>query len=199
MGLEEIDETYRREIEQADKDFVDAINKKSDLKLAEKIYREKLKRAREKYSKLVEKNLGAEKKKKKPKKKEKKEKTKPFKVKLENFEVGQLERLKLRIGIFKFKLRINLRKLFKVVIPKIIFYAYIIVKLKVSRFYNKTKNKISDLIDRIENFFVRVYDGFKEFLKKAYEKFLNMPEKIMSLFSRKKKDEKKETSSGQSK
>ncbi len=199
MGIDEIDESYRREIEQADKVFVESINKKSDLKAAEKIYGESLKRARDKYSKLVEKNLGAEKKKKKPKKTEKRERTNPFKVKFEKFDVAWQERLKLNIGIFRFKIKLGRRKIRKLITPKIVFYYYVIFRIKIGRFYRKTRDAIINLIERVENFIVGVYNGLTDFSKKVYEKFLNLPELVINKIKNIKKKLKEKKGNGEEK
>lgn len=196
MGIEEVDEAYRREIEQADKDFVEAINKKVNLKTAEAVYLGRLKAARVRYAKNIEKNLGELRggKKKKPSAKE--SATKPFKVNLDSYDLSFHEKIKFKWSFFKFMSKIRIRNFHLKVTPRIVSYSFIVVRLKIARFFRRISNKINSAIDEVKNFFAKVYEGVKEAMKKVYEKTLNAPEWIMtklkSMKGKKKEGEKKE-------
>lgn len=194
MGIEEVDDAYRRDIEQADKNFVEAINKKVNLKTAEGIYLGRLKAAREKYARNIEKNLGELRggKKKKPKDKEKQ--IKPFKVNLDSYDLTFFERVKFGWGFFKFRNKIRLRNFHLRITPSFVSYGFIVIKLKIGRLFRRISNKLNSAIDAVRNFFAKAYEGLKEAMKKVYEKTLNAPDWFMTKLKslKGKKGEKKE-------
>jgi hypothetical protein len=101
MDLDEIEEIYRKELEQAENDFLKEVANSKDSSPAEKRYKEKVKIAQNKY--YVSVNSYLEKEKKNYGKKEQKKKpeiTAPFQVLPGNFELSRWEKRKLKWGLF---------------------------------------------------------------------------------------------------
>jgi len=117
---EEIEIFYEKETENLDKEFLKNIKDSKDKKKMHKEYEEKLSALREEYKRRYEKYLSYQKKiiSKKPPAKEGKEKVGQFKVTPLKLEQTKKERFDLKYNLFKFRLKIKIKNIFRAITPR---------------------------------------------------------------------------------
>src|SRR3989344_902412 len=107
MDLEEIDYIYKAEIEKADKEFLEGIKNKVNVKQLELKHKEKLAKAKEKYEKQFIKILKDNKGKKSARKVAKSKKSSKFKVDDKRIGLSLVQRAKFRFKLLKFNLGVK--------------------------------------------------------------------------------------------
>jgi hypothetical protein len=157
--MEEIEEFYKREVEKAEIEFLDALKTgKVSREELEKKYKERLALAKKRYEELNLKFINEQKKIKPKKPKKTKEKAERFIVKHLNLKLTRRERLKLRYDFAVFRLKIITRDFFQGVVPTSLALWYI----KKKRNARQNSGKFSNYIRAVYSEFIEaVYDFFK--------------------------------------
>ncbi len=185
MDLEEIEAIYKKDLDKAEKEFLEGIKNSKDMTKIEEKYKEVLNASREKYSDSVNyfiKKQNKEKKKKEPKK----GRAERFKLDESSLEISRYGKFKTKFGLFIFKLKFNLRNFRKRNTPHFLSILNIKTKFKFRKIFDKINNLISLITEKIRNTFENLRESVKEFVKKLMEKSKDLPEKALSLFKRKK-------------
>lgn len=197
MELEEIESNYKKELEDAEKELLEGAKNNVRIADLEKAYREKSRIAREKYYKLISKEISASKKTSSKKVLKKEDTVKKFDVDSRSFDIGFFKRMQLRLGLFLFKLRFKTRNSLREKTPRSFSYNYLKFKIKTKRGLGKVKGLFLNLIVSTKDSLVEAFQGMKEVAKKIYEFIAGLPGKVIAKFSKKKeevkKEEKKET------
>ncbi len=195
MELDEIEETYSKSVEEAGKEFVKGIQEKKETKELEKKYKEKLKEAREQYYKDITKKLK-EKPKQKKKKKKKSNEIKPLQVVQGGYNLTAWQRLKLNTKLRFFKLRFRVHNARKKATPLWGSYAFLKLKLKITRAFKTIKQFIARTLHAIGSGLKKGGIAIKKGSIKVGKKIATLLKKVMtgmlSIFKKKKKEEKKE-------
>ncbi len=192
MDLDEIEDVYKRELEDAEKDFLQATAEKKDANGAEEKYRSRIRAAREKYYKTIKIYLEKEKSSREKKgKKEKTEENKQFKVEPGKFELSWWEKQKIKWGLIFFKAHFKTRNKARKNTPRAVSYEYYSLRLSLRKFFGT----IADATDRMVSTIVAVsqhlFEIVKDFLKKFLKYLGGIPGKIADRFKKKGKEEKK--------
>lgn len=185
MDLEEIEEAYRKQLEDAEKIFLKAVADKKGVKEAEKTYKAKVKAARDKYYSSINAHLEKEKKSYgKKNKKTKREDTKPFKVEPGNFELSWWQRQRLSWGLYFFKKRFATRNKMRKNTPKFVSYQYYKWKLFFKKFYLAVADAISRTLSELAAMFKSLYEWSGDLTKKVLKYLGGVPGKLMALLNK---------------
>ena len=184
MDLEEIETIYKKDLEKAEKEFLEGIKNSKDVNKIEEKYKKALESSRERYYNSIHFFIKEQNKEKK-KKVDKKEKIERFKLDKRSLEISSYEKFKNKLSLFFFKIRFNLRNFRRRNIPYFLSIFNIKIKLKISKVSNKINNLILSITEGIKNAFENSRESTKEFTKKLIEKSKDLPEKTLSLFKRK--------------
>lgn len=185
MDLEEIEEVYRRELEEIEKEFLKAIADKKNAKGAENTYKSKIKAARDRYYKLINDNLEKEKKNygRKGRKKEGFD-VKPFKVEPGNFELSWWQKKKLEWNLWFFKKHFHTRNKVREKTPKFVSYHYYKWRLLLKRFYGNVREGLSRAYSGLVSMLQHNYGRLKDLVKKILKYLSGVPEKVVKLIQR---------------
>ncbi len=186
MDFEEIEDVYKKELDNAEKGFLEERNSKKSKNDAENNYKEKLKKAREKYYSSVGDLIEKQKKQKIKTPKKKRERVEHFISEEGRYEISIYQRLKLKSNLFLFKFRIYLKNKKRAMTPYFLSILFIKSKIKIKSIFGKINDTTATLKEKIKNLAEISKEGIKERLKKLYEKINSFPEKFFSLFRRKK-------------
>lgn len=149
--MEEVEESYRKELEICEKVFLDNLKKGLDLKESEINYKKRTEKAREKYLKNVSKCLEKEGKKNLIKHSiGNKEKNEVFMSKHASCELNSIDKLKIWSNLFIFKLFFSTRNLVRKKIPNNILFFYYRIKIKFLRI-------------------LHIFDGYLQYVRGKYE------------------------------
>jgi len=177
---EEIESFYEKEMENADREFLNGIKGTEKKINPEKVYKEKIKSIREEYERRYEQYLKIQKneiqkgRKKKPK--NNKEKTEVFQVKSINLKLTRRERLRLRYDLFKFKFKLKRNNLFRKITPRFLLIWSLKTKMA-------TKIAVSSVKGAIDETFTKIKEAFLSGLKKTGEKIIQIYSKIKKIVS----------------
>ncbi len=185
MDLEEIETIYKKDIDKAEKEFLEGIKNSKDMGKIEKRYKETLNVSREKYYNLVSSFIKKQSKENR-KKENKKDSTERFKLDESSLEISRYGKFKAKFGLFIFKLKFNLRNFKRRNVPHFLSILNIKIKFKLRKIYDKINNLISLITEKLRNTLDNLRESIKEFIKKLMEKTKDLPEKGLSLFKRKK-------------
>ncbi len=186
--IEDIEKFYERELEKADKGFLEAIKQASNKKEVEENYKENLKQIQGEYIKKYEKYLNIQKKillkSKKPKKK--KEKQEKFKVEKIDFKkIKKREKKKLKKELFRFKIKIKIKKIYRGIIPRPIFIFYLKAKFQLKNFLHHLKRTTLSAFSATKNKALTIKEKIKELLQKIKLKTDKLFSSISKKFSKK--------------
>ncbi|GBE20089.1 hypothetical protein BMS3Abin17_00823 [archaeon BMS3Abin17] len=192
MKIEDIETIYKKEIKEAEKEFLEGMKNKKNLGELETIYKNKLRLAREDYYESISKVIEKQKEsiKKKDKKEDKSEKVKCFKLKPGKFGLTLLQRIKFRLGYLFFKLGFRLRNWLKKITPNILSYNYIKIKITIKRISLYLNNLFLEFSIVIKDNLRKIYSLAKTGIKKLLEIAKKITEATLFRFS--KKDSSKE-------
>jgi len=178
--LDQIEDFYSNELEKVDAEFLEKLKsaKKSDKLGLEKELKEKLAELQKEYEKKVSlflkkhKSFGDEKEADKSKRDGEEEKdeidmSKPFNSKRVSLESGTPEFIKERWALFKFKERIQAKKLWENFVPNFLKVFFIKVKFFIKNSWNSFRNEISDFLSWVSESFFNLLSHTKEFFKKV--------------------------------
>jgi hypothetical protein len=185
VNIEEIEDSFKRDIEKIDKDFVENISNKKGQDL-EKDYRKKLMLIRQKYEKEYSRAMGEQRNiilKNKNNKKDKKEKIirenkkKEIETKPNNkYEMFKFKaRIRVKDFIYKkpqiyliivyIKLKLNLKKDSEF-LQKIYNNILTKIKLSINNLIKKSKEKIDIVINLVKKLISKIIEGIKKLLSK---------------------------------
>lgn len=188
MDLDEIEEVYRKECEDAENDFLKSVANKKDSSSAEKTYTGRIKSAREKYERLVRSYLENEKKNRGKKgQKPVLERNEQFKVIPGEFELSHWEKRKLKWHLFFFKTHFNLRNELRQKTPGFLSYYFYLWKLLFKRFFGAIRDFFAQMISEIVSSLQHTLEALGELSKKIFKYLSELPGKILSLFKKKSK------------
>lgn len=206
MDFEKIEEDYRKELEQIDKDFTTGISHGQDVKLLEQTYRQKSTEARKKYYDLMTSLINEQKKNslRKKKKSAVKEKLAVLNVQRQNFDIGFKQRTKLKWSLRYFKFKFIIRNYIKDNMPYFMLYFFTKMRIMFRHLMRRIRDLIDDTIQSIKTNLASLWDKTKELSGKLYKKLVELPPKVLAflkkIFAKKKKDEKgKEGAPGEKK
>ncbi|MGV8152532.1 MAG: hypothetical protein ACP5OG_05615 [Candidatus Nanoarchaeia archaeon] len=193
--MEDLEEVYKREIEEADKYFLESKKNKLEGDL-EAQYKEKLKLIREKYKKDLLYALESSKNKKQKKSKGKMpEKISPYKVLPLDMSTSRLERIRQKLTIFKFIFNLRLKNFITAVTPDSFLIFTLKTKITIKRIWTNASEAIRRSMNNSINNTIKTKETLASYLIKAYSKskeiFSVTLKKISRVFSFKKKQEDK--------
>jgi hypothetical protein len=162
MNLEEIEDNYRKELENSEKEFLENANRGMVFKEAELKYKRATILARANYSRQLASFLRNNKASPKTKK-SKKEKSAHFEIDTSSYRLGLFARVKNRADFLAFKIGFHTRNLFRKITPNSILYVYYRIKIKVKRFSRKISMRMQDIDDKINEIKSRIHDFSKKF------------------------------------
>ncbi|MFA5857103.1 MAG: hypothetical protein WC867_07100 [Candidatus Pacearchaeota archaeon] len=199
-NADDIEEFYKHEIERIDREYLEDF-KKYPIKISrEKDYKEKLNKARIayelKYKKFIDeqKRLYINEKKKAIKKEKNKEEH--FTVKRLNLELSIKEKISLKWEMFRFKFKINFRKIFHKLMPNFLIRGILKTRLFFKLTYNEIKRIIKNIINMIKKFIlslikliIKIIMGILRFIKKIILNIFTIVSKIFKKILKRKKEE----------
>lgn len=202
---DEIEMHYEKEMEKIDKDFLNNKITSKSKKSRQDLYKERLKAIREEYEKRYLKYLDGQKKillKNKEKKAPKiKEKQALFQVKKINLKTSWSQVQKNKYEIFRFKLKIRLRKFFHSIIPKSLIIKHLKLRLLFKRISKELKEKIYKGIQSFKQGAINLFKASFEKISKIFSKLTSIfsaaIKKISSIVKLKKKNKAEEISEDQ--
>lgn len=162
MDLNEIEDEYRKNLDVAEKKFIEDIKLGLDIKKVEEDYRSFTEKARETYNSKLSYFLKNNKENLQSKKISKKEQDKVFKVNTDSYDLNFFERINRKISLFFFKIGFHLRNSFKKNTPSSVLYTYYILKIKSSRMIELILIPIKSAIEFISDLVFRIKSKFKE-------------------------------------
>ncbi len=192
MELEEIESNYKKELENAERELLEGAKNNTGVAELEKAYREKSRTAREKYYKLISKEINSRKKISSKKVLKKEDVVKKFEVDSRSFDIGFFKRTQLKLGLFLFKLKFKTRNSLKEKTPRSFSYNYLKFKMKTKRGLGTVKNLFLNLTESTKDSLVGAFQGMKDVAKKIYDFLVGLPEKVIAKFSKKKGEGDKE-------
>lgn len=168
IEIEEIEELYSREKEEA-KEILTDENSKASHAQKEKEYKSKLKSAREKYYRLTENYLAKLGSKRKAKQFPKRKKTKPYVAPTKTPQLSKKEKLKLSIDITRFRIKLKLRKIREALIAPWLLYLITLFKIKVHTISSAISRRKDFIISKLKetfrssiNFIAKIIDKLKQ-------------------------------------
>ena len=201
---EEIESFYEKEMENADKEFLNGLKGKKKVS-PEKAYKEKIKSIREEYEKRYEKHLQIQKneilkgKKKKPK--NKKEKTEVLKIESVSLKLTRIERLKMKYEFFKFKFKLRRKNFFRRITPKSLLIGFLKNRMAVKRAVSSTKEAAKKTFAKIKETTISVLKKIGAIIKQIYSKVKKVAssvyEKVKKKIKFKRKGEKEQQTEDQ--
>ncbi len=181
MDLEEIENAYKKEIEEAEKEFLAGIKNKKDISEVERDYRNKLKISREKYYRSVSEILKKMPDLKSHKKQDKKEeKIKPLNIRPGNFELSIFHKIRFKIIPVLFRLKLRIKRMIREKTPYRISYNYIKIKIRAKKAFLKTKNSSEQLKEKLRALEQRGINSVKNLAKNIKNKTKKIIGRIIS-------------------
>ena len=161
--MEEVEESYRKEIESSENKFLNNLKKGLDLRESEVSYKKLTEKARERYLKDVSKCLEKEGKKNliKPAIKSK-ETNEVFKSSTVSCELSNLDKLKIGLNLSLFRLSFGLRNLIRKKVPNNVLFLYYRIKIKVDKALSIFGVFFQHFRDKYENLRMFVRDILKK-------------------------------------
>ncbi|MFH1290669.1 MAG: hypothetical protein ABIH92_04645 [Nanoarchaeota archaeon] len=198
MNLEEIEETYKKELEKIEKEFLQGIKDKKDTGEVEKDYLKKIKVVRERYYKEVTVFLEKQKKALKniKKKKVKKEKVGRFKVEPGDFELSWWQKKKFSWGLRWFKVGFKTHNFRRDHTPNFVSYNWIIFRITMKKIFTKVRNAVAGFFEMLFTAIAGGYVSSKNLLKKVSKKVVELPGRIIGRLMKKKGGEEKKEGEG---
>lgn len=149
---EEIEHFYEKETENLDREFLKNIKDSKDKKRLKEEYEERLSALRLEYEKRYGEYLRYYKKgpSKKVNKKGEKEKSKQFKVTPLKLKQTKKERASLKYDLFKFRLKIKVKNIFRAITPRFLRILFIKTRMIMKRDFLTAKNFFKKEILRIK-------------------------------------------------
>ncbi|OGJ17897.1 hypothetical protein A3K73_07795 [Candidatus Pacearchaeota archaeon RBG_13_36_9] len=171
---EEIESFYEKEIENADKEFLNGLKGTEKKINPEKAYKEKTRLIRNEYEKRYERYLQIQKseilKERKKRPKNKKEKTEVFKVESINLGITRIEKLKLGYELLKFKFKLKRKNFFQKITPRFLLIFSLKAKMAVKRAVSSTKKAEEKAFTKIKETIISVLKDTSEKMKRVYSK-----------------------------
>ena len=195
--MEEIEERYKKEIENADSEFLKGLDDKKKMSKLEENYRIRLNNAIKKYEEECLNYLEKEKKR-KIKKNSFSDNKKIIKRKIKSFSLKPsfFDKSRIKINLFFFKLRIKLKKILNKMIPLKLMLFYISAKKSAKTAIKDSGNSFQANLHRKK---IKIYSTAEKeigIILLAYSKIKNkviiLYNKLKEIISKKKKEEKKE-------
>jgi hypothetical protein len=194
MDVEEIETTYKQDIERLEKSFLDGISKNENIIKLEKRYHKDTHKSKEKYYKLMSQLIEKQKKDawKKPKNSKKQEVTKIFKVTHLDLKTTNYQKFKFLLSLKSFRYKIKIKNFFHMITPVFIRYSLIKSKINFKKGLIKTKEKIKSSAVWIKDTVIGIRNSTFEGIKDAYKFIIKVLKKISAIikypFKRKKKE-----------
>ncbi len=171
---EEIESFYEKEMENADREFLNGIKGGKKERNPESSYKEKIKLIRKEYERKYERYLKLQKneilkgREKVPN--NKKEKTEVFRVECVNLKRTKRERLTLRYNLFKFKFKLKRNNLFRRITPRFLLILSIKTKMAAKRAVSSAKRAIEKTLTKIKEAVISRFNKTVEKIKKICSK-----------------------------
>jgi hypothetical protein len=171
--IEEIENFYEREIEKADKEFLNSIRDNKDLKNKEAAYKESLDRIHEQYQKKYDRYLKIQKEnlKNKPRAKAKKEKKETLNItRLDFRKIEKKENKRLKKELFWFNLKMKIKKIRSSIMPKSLIVARLKAKLSLKSLRHElsyiAESRKYKIMEKASNSFEKTKDIWKTIASK---------------------------------
>jgi len=177
---EEIEAFYEKEMENADREFLNNIKRTKNKKDSENLYKENIKSIRKEYERKYERYLKDQKnailkeRRKVPKNNE--EKTAAFRAEGIDLKLTKKERLELRYDLFKFRFKIKIKNFLNKITPRFLLILYLKTRMISKRSYSSTR-------EAIEKTFTKIKEAIISGLKKTGEKIKQVYSKIKKAVS----------------
>lgn len=195
--MEEIEERYKKEIENADSEFLKGLEGKKDIAKLEEDYRIRFNNAIKKYEEECLNYLEKEKKKAKIKKNSFSDNKKNRKLKIKSFSLkpGFSDKSKIKIALFFFRIKIKLKKIINRILPIKLMLWYISAKKSIKTIIKDSNNSLKASLHRKKTKIYSIAEKQIEIILSVCSKLKNQVVIIynkLKLISKKKQDEKKE-------
>ncbi|HVY01819.1 MAG TPA: hypothetical protein VHA12_03585 [Candidatus Nanoarchaeia archaeon] len=162
MDLNEIEDEYKRNLDFAEKKFIENIKLGLDIKKIEEDYRKSTEKARVTYNLKLSEFIKTDKSNLIARKSLSAEEKKVFKANTESYDLSLYERIKRKISLLIFKAGFHLRNSFKKNLPSSVLYKYYIFKIKFFRLVEAISDPIKSSISFVFDLFYRVKSKIKE-------------------------------------